>query len=67
MTKPRATWVLWTKGKGDSVWRRFVTVAPGPVGDSGRAWLIWLRNKCVEGGVRPGRYRILPAGRKPKG
>ena len=25
-----------------------------------------LRNKCVAGGVRPGRYRILPEGKEPR-
>jgi hypothetical protein len=66
MTKPRAIWVVWSKSARHDWWP-FLTVSPSPKGDSGKSWGEWLIDKMSDGTVEDSEYRILPAGRVPKG
>jgi len=73
MTKPRATWVLWGRDAARedwSNWFRLCSITPGDLPASGSFFCRGLGltlQKTWSKQSSTFQYRILPAGRKPKG
>jgi len=64
MTKPKATWALWIQDITTGKWNRNSTLSTsGGFVDVKRILEIYAAKKSLH----PDYYRILPAGRKPKG
>jgi hypothetical protein len=70
MTKPRATWTLWQRFRNG--WEKRITATPERF-ESGKDFIsLFVESNIVRYGPNgywsdPSKYRILPAGRKPKG